>query len=130
MLMRDESFRDEETIVESQDAEGSSRAEGIDGDQPLLGQSGTPAEPVEPAPPITSRFLFVNVAGQRAKQLKRGAFPRLEADDFERLASSKAERVAMAEVRNRLVHWDMPEWVSPVEVAIQPTPKRRRRKDS
>jgi hypothetical protein len=28
--------------------------------------------------PITSRFLFVDVAAQRAKQLRRGAVPRLE----------------------------------------------------
>ena len=28
--------------------------------------------------PITSRFLFVDVAAQRAKQLRRGALPRLD----------------------------------------------------
>ena len=32
----------------------------------------------ELAQPITSRFLFVDVAAQRAKQLRRGALPRLE----------------------------------------------------
>jgi hypothetical protein len=32
------------------------------------------------APPITSRVLFVNVAAKRAKQLRRGAKPRLDAD--------------------------------------------------
>jgi hypothetical protein len=30
------------------------------------------------APPITNRFLFVNVAAMRAKQLRRGAKPRLD----------------------------------------------------
>ena len=32
----------------------------------------------QPAPPITSRFLFVDVAAQRAKQLRRGALPRID----------------------------------------------------
>lgn len=59
----------------------------------------------EPAPPITSRFLFVDVAAQRAKQLRRGALPRLE-----RLgpAPHKLERVAMEEVRGGLIHYTLP----------------------
>ena len=52
----------------------------------------------QPAPPITSRFLFVDVAAQRAKQLRRGALARID-----RPASSSAphklERIAMEEVR-------------------------------
>ncbi len=43
--------------------------------------------------PVTSRFLFVDIAAQRAKQLRRGARPRL-AEGAER--SHKLERVAMA----------------------------------
>ena len=35
--------------------------------------SRAPQIPAEPAPPITSRFLFVDVAALRAKQLRRGA---------------------------------------------------------
>ena len=44
-------------------------------------------EPEEPRPapaegaPIESRFLFVDVAAMRAKQLRRGALPRLDDDD-------------------------------------------------
>jgi len=72
-----------------------------------------PADPEAPpaprpkAAPIESRFLFVDVAARRAKQLRRGALPRLSNDDPEadahRAEPRKAERVAMEEVRRRLV---------------------------
>ena len=39
----------------------------------LIEQDPGPQIPAEPAPPITSRFLFVDVAALRAKQLRRGA---------------------------------------------------------
>jgi DNA-directed RNA polymerase subunit K/omega len=70
-----------------------------------------PAIPAEPAPPITSRFLFVDVAALRAKQLRRGALPRLSHDDGEphRVDPHKAERIAMEEVRRRLVLYDIPD---------------------
>ena len=38
------------------------------------------AAPVEPAVPITSRFLYVDVAALRAKQLRRGARLRYDVD--------------------------------------------------
>ena len=60
----------------------------------------------EPSPLITSRFLFVDVAALRAKQLKRGARPRL-GEDVPQLPH-KAERVAMEEVRRGLVYYDVP----------------------
>ena len=65
--------------------------------------------PAAPVPPIQSRFLFVDVAGLRAKQLRRGARPRF---DLERTVSSvhKPERVAMEEVRRGLVYYDVPGW--------------------
>jgi DNA-directed RNA polymerase subunit K/omega len=69
----------------------------------------TPEEsriPSEPAPPIGSRFLFVDVAALRAKQLRRGARVRL-ADDAP-VVHHKAERVAMEEVRRGLVYYDIP----------------------
>lgn len=63
--------------------------------------------PPEPAPPITSRFLFVDVAAQRAKQLRRGALPRLE-----RTGSwggvHKLERIAMEEVRQGAIQYILP----------------------
>ena len=71
-----------------------------------------PAVPAEPAPPIESRFLFVDVAALRAKQLRRGALPRLSADDdgaeTHRAMPFKAERVAMEEVRRGLVLYEVP----------------------
>jgi DNA-directed RNA polymerase omega subunit len=63
--------------------------------------------PSEPAPPIQSRFLFVDVAALRAKQLRRGARPRVVSDEGPPLPH-KAERVAMEEVRRGLVFYDVP----------------------
>jgi DNA-directed RNA polymerase omega subunit len=60
---------------------------------------------VQPAPPITSRFLFVDVAAQRAKQLRRGALPRLERNLN---APHKLERVAMEEVKQGVIHYTLP----------------------
>ncbi|MGE0394818.1 MAG: DNA-directed RNA polymerase subunit omega [Vicinamibacterales bacterium] len=70
-----------------------------------------PLIPAVPAPPITSRFLFVDVAAMRAKQLRRGALSRLTSDDPNVPVKEfhKAERTAMEEVRRRLVHYDIPE---------------------
>jgi DNA-directed RNA polymerase subunit K/omega len=65
-----------------------------------------PVIPPEPLPPIQSRFLFVDVAALRAKQLRRGA--RVRIDDPEHLPK-KAERVAMEEVRRGLVYYNVPE---------------------
>ena len=63
--------------------------------------------PAEPATPITSRFLFVDVAAQRAKQLRRGALSRLERHPPAQ-GPHKLERVAMEEVRNGLIHYTLP----------------------
>jgi len=65
-----------------------------------------PQIPSEPAPPISSRFLFVDVAALRAKQLRRGARVRLGEDVP---LAHKAERVAMEEVRRGLVYYDIPD---------------------
>jgi len=74
-----------------------------------------PDAPLEHADPIESRFLFVDVAAQRAKQLRRGARPRLAASDAEHTEGwrpdqpHKLERVAMEEVKRRLVLYTLPE---------------------
>ena len=79
------------------------------------GQTPTAEEPDvprEPAAPIESRFLFVDVAALRAKQLRRGAKARLS-DDPELGHGPrpvKAERLAMSEVRNGLVDWELPDF--------------------
>jgi len=57
------------------------------------------------APFITSRFLFVDVAAQRAKQLRRGALARLEPAAG---VPHKLERVAMEEVRSGLIQYTLP----------------------
>ena len=66
---------------------------------------GTDSES-DPVVPITSRFLFVDVAAQRAKQLRRGALVRL--DRHAPPMPHKLERVAMEEVRTGLVHYSLP----------------------
>ena len=63
-----------------------------------------PQVPLDPVPPIDSRFLFVDVAALRAKQLRRGARVRFDLDQ----PAHKLERVAMEEVRRGLVHYDVP----------------------
>jgi DNA-directed RNA polymerase subunit K/omega len=59
------------------------------------------------AAPITSRFLFVDVAAQRAKQLRRGALPRLERGTVTH-GHHKLERVAMEEVRTGVIQYTLP----------------------
>jgi DNA-directed RNA polymerase omega subunit len=59
-----------------------------------------------PAAPITSRFLFVDVAAQRAKQLRRGALARLERAPG--AGPHKLERIAMEEVRTGLIDYTLP----------------------
>ena len=78
---------------------------------PLEQHPDTPKVPVEPLPPIQSRFLFVDVAALRAKQLRRGARPRL---GEEAPVPYKAERVAMEEVKRGLVYYDVPPAKPPV----------------
>jgi DNA-directed RNA polymerase subunit K/omega len=72
-------------------------------------------EPIEPAPPVSNRFLFVDIAAQRAKQLRRGARSRLEPGGSESVSVGyrsdvphKAERVAMEEVRRGLILYMLP----------------------
>ena len=68
-------------------------------------------EPRPKATPIHSRFLFVDVAAMRAKQLRRGALPRLDGDphssEAHRPDPHKAERIAMEEVRRDLILYDV-----------------------
>jgi DNA-directed RNA polymerase omega subunit len=73
----------------------------------LVEQNDAPHVPSEPAPPIQSRFLFVDVAALRAKQLRRGARVRFEAEQAVP-APHKPERIAMEEVRRGLVPYDVP----------------------
>jgi DNA-directed RNA polymerase subunit K/omega len=78
----------------------------------VVAEPEEPAGPREPAQPIESRFLFVDVSALRAKQLRRGAKPRVGETpaDSEHPRPTKAERLAMAEVREGLVEWDLPDF--------------------
>jgi DNA-directed RNA polymerase omega subunit len=66
--------------------------------------------------PITSRFLFVDVAAQRAKQLRRGARARLDRHAGSHIPH-KLERIAMEEVRTGLVEYQLPKHIPPPEKA-------------
>jgi len=50
---------------------------------------------------VDSKFRFITVAAQRAKQLQNGAKPRVE------VKSRKATRVAIDEVLAGLVSWEV-----------------------
>ena len=80
--------------------------------QDPVAESETPPAPRPKAPLIESRFLFVDVAAMRAKQLRRGALPRLDDDphssEAHRPDPHKPERIAMEEVRRGLVLYDTP----------------------
>ena len=52
---------------------------------------------------VDSKFRFITVAAQRAKQLQNGAKPRVEA------RSRKPTRVAMQEVLANAVSWEFKE---------------------
>ena len=88
----------------------------------ILDESSTEAD-VQPGPrpkvaAIDSRFLFVDVAAMRAKQLRRGALVRLSDEDEQhdphKTPPRKAERIAMEEVRRGLVQYEVPEPKAPV----------------
>jgi DNA-directed RNA polymerase subunit K/omega len=70
-----------------------------------LGADTTEEAATELAPLITSRFLFVDVAAQRAKQLRRGALPRVERHSA---GPHKLERLAMEEVRQQVIQYTVP----------------------
>ena len=54
----------------------------------------------------STSFLFIDVAAQRAKQLRRGALPRLERATT--AVPHKLERVAMEEVKQGVIQYTLP----------------------
>jgi hypothetical protein len=86
----------------------------ITSEQPGTELAAPPA-PRQKASPIESRFLFVDVAAMRAKQLRRGALPRLDdadegqAERAHRAQPFMSELVAMEEVRRNLVIYEVPD---------------------
>jgi hypothetical protein len=86
----------------------------------LIQPEPTPEPPVaderNAVHPMQQRFLFVDIAAQRAKQLRRGAINRLLASSPEGSDAHlphKAERVAMEEVRRGFISYEMPELKAP-----------------
>ncbi len=59
---------------------------------------------------VDSKFRFITVAAQRAKQIQNGAKPRVESK------TRKPTRVAIAEVMANAISWEMREEVKPVPV--------------
>lgn len=60
---------------------------------------------------VDSKFRFITVASQRAKQLQNGAKPRVETK------SRKPTRIAMQEVLAGTISWDVHDKVPVVEGA-------------
>jgi DNA-directed RNA polymerase subunit omega len=60
---------------------------------------------------VDSKFRFITVAAQRAKQIQNGAKPRVEA------RSRKPTRIAMQEVLAEAVSWEIKDEVVPVAAA-------------
>ena len=73
------------------------------------------------SPEIQSRFLYVDVAAQRAKQLRRGSLPRLSHlkahpdTGIRPEMPPKLERVAMDEVKQGLIEYELPDPSGPKE---------------
>jgi DNA-directed RNA polymerase subunit omega len=63
---------------------------------------------------VDSKFRFITVAAQRAKQIQNGAKPRVEA------RSRKPTRIAMQEVLAEAVSWEIKDEV-PAAAAPAPT---------
>jgi DNA-directed RNA polymerase omega subunit len=59
---------------------------------------------------VDSKFRFITVASQRAKQIQNGAKPRVESK------TRKPTRVAIEEVMANAISWEMREEVKPVPV--------------
>ena len=56
---------------------------------------------------VDSKFAFITVAAQRAKQIQNGAKPRVD------VKTRKPTRVAMQEVLAHAVSWEMTEVIPP-----------------
>lgn len=85
-------------------------------DQNVVAEQASESKPKPVLSPLQSRFLFVDIAALRAKQLRRGATPRLQkGPEGEPSPTSprKPERIAMEEVRNGLITFDLPDLKAP-----------------
>lgn len=89
-------------------------------------ESPIPAAERKPMPPVLSRFMFVDIAALRAKQLRRGALPRVnvpksEVETDTADSAQKLERIAMQEVEDGLIVYDYPGMDSAEEAVAEQT---------
>jgi DNA-directed RNA polymerase subunit K/omega len=78
-----------------------------------LPETATPVDAASNRPNVSpgeSRFMFVDIAAARAKQLRRGAVVRVNQGHD---APRKLERLAMEEVRRGLIEYTIPELKKP-----------------
>ena len=74
-----------------------------------------PKVPLKKQPPVKGRFLIVNLAAQRAKQLQQGALPRLPhlwpdpATGRRPVPTERHERIALDEIEQGMVCFTVPE---------------------
>ena len=97
--------------------------EGQPGTDSVLGEDGeteqeageptAPQEPRERMPVIESRFMLVDLAALRAKQLRRGASARVSTavpgPETGAPSTRKLERIAVAEINEGLIVYDLPD---------------------
>ena len=79
--------------------------------EPVSDTKPTPVQRSQP-PPVESRFMFVDIAALRAKQLRRGALARVDLGDAsagEATQNPKLERIAMQEIEEGLIYYELPE---------------------
>lgn len=99
---------------------GTDAGSGEDGEtEQEASEPAAPAEPREPMPTIESRFMLVDIAALRAKQLRRGALPRVgdssPASETGEASTRKLERIAVAEIDEGLIVYDIPDPESKAE---------------
>ena len=82
---------------------------------PLNDTDGEGISDRDPPPAVDSRFLFVDVAAQRTKQLRRGSVPSLDELSADPETGDrpgpkrKLERIAMREVADRKIYFEVPD---------------------
>lgn len=61
------------------------------------------AAEIREIPEIDSKYRMILLAAQRSKQLQRGANPRVNAD----IKKTKPTRIAMEEIKQKKIHFDI-----------------------
>ena len=107
-------------MTDEKELSGTDAGSGDDGEiAQEASEPAAPPEPREPMPTIESRFMLVDIAALRAKQLRRGALPRVgdssPASETGEASTRKLERIAVAEIDEGLIVYDIPDPESKAE---------------